>query len=256
MEKRYRTTNILKAVSIFFVVFQHSLQTNANVHDQEIFRVFGFNFWILQAVSVFVIVTGFHYSVSMKKQENELDWYRKDVFIKKFSRIILPYSFMFLCFLFYMLITKTGKLNQNVLFTYLKGGPGPGGYYTWILIQFLIVFPVIYYLVKRSPLLGSIFVLSINILYEYAVFQGVIRSSFNRLCCIRLLTGLLLGILIYHYADELKKTVIPALIFSGGGGVFFYYIIVTAIIKRSLYLLGSLLRLWEWHFRLGLSSGL
>ncbi|MDE7297664.1 MAG: acyltransferase, partial [Lachnospiraceae bacterium] len=202
MSKRYISTNILKAISICFVIFQHSLQTNSNVHYQEVYKNLGFSFWLLQAVSIFVIITGFHYAMSIEKLEKEVDWYRKDAFRKKLERIVFPYSFAFLCYLFYVLAVEKGKMSLNTLFVYLKGGAGPGGYYTWVLVQFLVIFPVIYHIVKKSLLYGSMLVISINMLYEYAVFQGVIRSSFNRLCCVRLLTGLLLGIAIYRYTDE------------------------------------------------------
>lgn len=83
-------------------------------------------------------------------------------------------------------------------------------------MQLLAVFPLIYYVVKRFPVLGTLFMINMNILYEYAVIKGVISSSFHRLCSIRLLTGVILGILIYRYAEELKKTVIPYILFLTG----------------------------------------
>ena len=66
MKKNYIYSDILKAISICFVILMHSLQYKANADYQKIYREFGFDFWVAQAVSVFVIITGFHYAASLE----------------------------------------------------------------------------------------------------------------------------------------------------------------------------------------------
>lgn len=223
MKKNYIYSDILKAISICFVILMHSLQYKANADYQKIYREFGFDFWVAQAVSVFVIITGFHYAASLEGLSKEETWYRKDIFLKKLLRIIPAFTFIFLLWNVYMLFAGKYKIGIDSLFLYLKGGAGPGGYYTPVVLQFLIIFPVIYYILKKSLIFGSFFVFSLNILYEYMVYNGVIRSSFHRLCGIRLIMGLMFGIIIYRYAGQLRKSVIPHLMFAGGGGIFLLY---------------------------------
>ncbi len=250
MKKNYIYSDILKAISICFVILMHSLQYKANADYQKIYREFGFDFWVAQAVSVFVIITGFHYAASLEGLSKEETWYRKDIFLKKLLRVIPAFTFIFLLWNVYMLFAGKYKIGINSLFLYLKGGAGPGGYYTPVVLQFLIIFPVIYYILKKSLIFGSFFVFSLNILYEYMVYNGVIRSSFHRLCGIRLIMGLLFGIIIYRYAGQLRKSVIPHLMFAGG--VFFYYIIIMGVIGLNLFRAGFVIRLWVWHIRRGL----
>lgn len=206
MKKNYIYSDILKAISICFVILMHSLQYKANADYQKIYREFGFDFWVAQAVSVFVIITGFHYAASLEGLSKEETWYRKDIFLKKLLRVIPAFTFIFLLWNVYMLFAGKYKIGINSLFLYLKGGAGPGGYYTPVVLQFLIIFPVIYYILKKSLIFGSFFVFSLNILYEYMVYNGVIRSSFHRLCGIRLIMGLLFGIIIYRYAGALWQS--------------------------------------------------
>lgn len=216
MKRNYIYSDILKAISICFVILMHSLQYKANADYQKIYREFGFDFWVAQAVSVFVIITGFHYAASLEGLSKEETWYRKDIFLKKLLRIIPAFTFIFLLWNVYMLFAGKYKIGIDSLFLYLKGGAGPGGYYTPVVLQFLVIFPVIYYILKKSLIFGCFFVFSLNILYEYMVYNGVIRSSFHRLCGIRLIMGLLFGIIIYRYAGQLRKSVIPYLMFAGG----------------------------------------
>mgnify|MGYP007025208242 CR=1 FL=1 len=51
MKKNYIYSDILKAISICFVILMHSLQYKANADYQKIYREFGFDFWVAQAVS-------------------------------------------------------------------------------------------------------------------------------------------------------------------------------------------------------------
>ena len=251
MKRNYIYSDILKAISICFVILMHSLQYKANADYQKIYREFGFDFWVAQAVSVFVIITGFHYAASLEGLSKEETWYRKDIFLKKLLRIIPAFTFIFLLWNVYMLFAGKYKIGIDSLFLYLKGGAGPGGYYTPVVLQFLVIFPVIYYILKKSLIFGCFFVFSLNILYEYMVYNGVIRSSFHRLCGIRLIMGLLFGIIIYRYAGQLRKSVIPYLMFAGGG-VFFYYIIIMGVTGLNLFRAGFVIRLWVWHIRRGL----
>ncbi len=103
MKKNYIYSDILKAISICFVILMHSLQYKANADYQKIYREFGFDFWVAQAVSVFVIITGFHYAASLEGLSKEETWYRKDIFLKKLLRVIPAFTFIFLlwniCFL-------------------------------------------------------------------------------------------------------------------------------------------------------------
>lgn len=121
-KETYISTNIMKAVAILFVIVMHSLQYNKALDYSLIYRTLGFDFWVAQAVSIFVVITGFHYAMSIEKLEKEIVWYRKDIFLKKLLRILPVYSVAFLFWIIYILVTGSGNVGLQCLFIYLKGG--------------------------------------------------------------------------------------------------------------------------------------
>ncbi len=224
MKQKYLFSDYLKGIGILVIILQHSLQMNERVIFGALPQSSTFYLWMYQAVSAFVIITGFHYAASAERIGGGVTkWYDREIFIPKILRLIIPYTVMYLTWVAYALLSGQITWNWNVLFFYLQGGVGPGGYYTAVMVQILIIFPIIYYCIDRNPVYGSILLAGVDFAYELLACLGFFRESFQRLCCVRLLGGIALGILIYKGRKKLQHSAIPWILF-GVGGVFLLWI--------------------------------
>jgi len=221
-----KATNILKGIAIWFVIINH-------VGWITEFDKRHFSLWIYVAVSIFVVITGYHYALSMIGLEdvaivngfeesytnNILKWYSGKKFFKKILKVLVPYSIMFIIWLIYRkMITGnflTGGISQTVSF-FLRGGTGPGGYYTPVILQFLVIFPCFYFLIKKDRLKGAFLVLFLAIHYEFLRTVWNFSSEFYRIFFFRLAFALTLGILLQKYYHLLKSTCIPHIMFMLG----------------------------------------
>ncbi len=226
------STSLIKAFAILLIIINHTLIFSVPAEQLgSVNKHYFLPFWLYQAVSLFIVVTGIHYTRSIEKMVNEskknwggvFSWYNKKVFARKFLRLWIPYTIMQLVWLLDYIWIKNGTVGKKTFFYYISGGMGPGGYYTLCIIQILVVFPILYYLIKKCNIIGLIFIIAVNILYEMLVKYGWVTASFNRLCCIRLFTGLAFGIIIFLFFDKIKETAIPWIWFIVGVGVLIWY---------------------------------
>lgn len=186
-----KATNILKGIAIWFVIINH-------VGWITEFDKRPFSLWIYVAVPIFVVITGYHYALSMIGLEdvakangfeesytnNILKWYSGKKFLKKILKVLVPYSIMFIIWLIYRkMITGnflTGGISQTVSF-FLRGGTGPGSYYTPVILQFLIIFPCFYFLIQKDWFKGAFLVLFLAIHYEFLRTVWNFSSEFYRI---------------------------------------------------------------------------
>lgn len=221
------STNFIKVIAILLIIMNHTLNYSVSTEQLRIINnQYYLIFWLYQAVSLFIIVTGIHYTKSIEKMghngENVLSWYDKNSFLKKVARLWVPYTLVQVMWLL-SYIYKKGTVGKEVFFYYISGGVGPGGYYTICMMQILIIFPILYYIIKKYKIMGIMFIVAFNILYEIMVKFELISISFDRLCCIRLFTGLTLGIIICLYYEKIEETVIPWILFILGFGLLIWY---------------------------------
>lgn len=224
MNKRLIVTDVLKALAIIFVILTH-------VAYPDGFNKKIYTYSVYEAVAIFMVITGIHYTMSYERlksaNENEnLEWYRNSVFTKKITRILVPYTIAFFATLYVLCGYGHQKfILINWIKYYLKGGVGPGGYFTSQIIQIIIIFPFIYKIVDRFKVLGSIWIgVVFSIAYEYFVKYFGISQEFYRLCCFRQVFLIILGAVFIKYYKELKDTSIPCIIFIVG----FIYITATS----------------------------
>lgn len=224
------STDLIKVVAIVLIILNHTI--NYMVIDKSVInKQYYLIFWVYQAVSLFVVITGVHFSKSMENiiyEQNENDvfwekrviyWYNKNNFIKKIGRILLPYTIEQIVSI--AICTYKGRnfdIN-DIFFKYISGGVGPGGYYTVCMLQIIVIFPVLYFIIRKYKLAGGLFILIINMLYELMVKYGMIDETFNRLCSVRLFTGVMLGIVIYCFFQRIQGTAIPCIWFVWGIGI-------------------------------------
>ena len=181
----------------------------------------------------FLVIAGIHLAKSLENRERIVEWYSRRIFLGKLSRYLVPYIIIQIIFVILFSIDRNFYDIESYAKWFLTGGAGPGGYYTMCTLQFLCVFPVVYYLVKRTPIMGIILILTINIVWELLSKHQIIPYSLNRLCCIRMLCGLLIGTVFYLYWDDIKGTIIPEVLFVVGA----LFLIHSQFLDINLYLL-------------------
>lgn len=137
--------DVLKAIAIVLVVMDHSL-------TWELKGAIGSTFWERLSIPFFLIVMGFNMAYSFKYSgATSLREYLKH----KIVRYVLPFAVLYMGSILVGLYT--GILNFN-LYTLLGFLPfwGPGNWFIALLFGSIVVFPFIYWLFEKRPVLTLI----------------------------------------------------------------------------------------------------
>ncbi len=147
-EKRpyYFQLDVLKAIAIAFVVLDHSL-------TWEIKGALGSVFWERLSIPFFLIVMGFNMGSSFRyrKTKSLLELYSIEYFIRKTKRYVLPFIILYLMSIILGLLLGHLDTSIYLLLGYLPFW-GPGNWFIPLLFGSIFVFPLIYWLFDRRPL--------------------------------------------------------------------------------------------------------
>lgn len=153
--KKWETgIDILKIMCMLFIVFTHINWSN----EQR--KLLLFPFWIDMAVPILMIITGYNYYNSFNKPVTS----PKRKLTKNLQRILIPFSVTM--FLQYCALSIYEKDFLTPLKHIIKGGYGPGGYYSIVMIQVILLFPFIFKIIKKFKH-GFIIIVVANILLEF-----------------------------------------------------------------------------------------
>lgn len=163
-ERRNRAIDILKGLCAIFVIVNHF-----NLAQEDRLR-FLFPYWIDMAVPVFMIVSGYVYSISY--EHRGIDSWRKAYQCSYIIDKLLRYTIPFLIAISMELVMNIhyfglGKAVQEWVAALFTGGAGMGAYYFPIMIQFVFLFPAIYFLIKRYDFAGLAACGLLNALFEW-----------------------------------------------------------------------------------------
>ncbi|PKL66553.1 MAG: hypothetical protein CVV28_10440 [Methanobacteriales archaeon HGW-Methanobacteriales-1] len=156
--KYYYQLDILKGLAIISVIILHTIPIYLIKTPIIVFS-------ILTAVPVFFFIMGLNSSMSFRRKNYfELDQlYSKSYFKGRFKRLIVPFIIIFFISLILgILLKKTIYLGLMIFIGYLPLS-GPGNYFISIVFQFVIIFPLIYYIYQKNPklILALSFILSL-----------------------------------------------------------------------------------------------
>lgn len=159
---RYQLIDFLKGLLVIFVVLTH-----CNWSESQRLHML-FPYWIDMAVPSFMIISGFVYSQSyMHNKISTIKMaYDYKKIIKKIIRYTIPYIMAFVIEVI-VYIMKGNVTFSNLVVYLFTGGIGPGSYYYPIMIQFIFVFPFIYFIIKKYDFFGLILTGAINFGYEF-----------------------------------------------------------------------------------------
>ncbi|QTU83028.1 acyltransferase [Carnobacteriaceae bacterium zg-C25] len=193
MRKHNAKIDFIKAISIVFVILLHcfSVETRNKI---------GAPFHMLQAVPLFMLVSGYNFSMSISsKNQKVLEYYRFSNLWRKLSKIVIPFTVVYIIQM--IILAKDGykSLGEYILL-FINGGFGPGGYYIVMMVQVIMVMPILYYSIKKFPYRTLVSLFIVSVVFEYYAYT--LSDFLYRLLLLRYVFVLALGV---YYALH-KKT--------------------------------------------------
>jgi peptidoglycan/LPS O-acetylase OafA/YrhL len=203
--------DILKGICILMVVLTHY-----NWTGDETLKLL-FPFWVAMAVPVFIIISGYVYTLSYERNGiSEMSGcYGYRFVANKLIRYLIPYSAVCIIDLAVMILNKSVN-PWGVLVSFFDGGQGPGSYYTPIMIQFIFVFPFVFQIIKKWDFNGVVICFFLNVFYEVLQRCLLITGTTYRLLLFRYLFLMGVGCYICIGKKQPKNIVKMLSIFSGG----------------------------------------
>lgn len=201
--ERNHLVDVIKGVCILFVIFSHYAWSDEQRHKML------FPFWIDMAVPMFMVVSGYVGALSFynKKIENLKDCFLINSIMAKCARFMLPFTVAFLFeFLLDAFLSKSFSFKRYIV-SFFYGGEGPGNYYIPIMIQFVFLFPFIYFIVRRYGFFGALIIFFANAAYEFFQRLYGVNERCYRLLLLRYVFAISFGCYLSVYKDEIIKKI-------------------------------------------------
>lgn len=200
---RMSSIDVLKGICIIFVITTHFSWT-----DSERLRYL-FPFWIGMAIPIFMIISGYVNSLSYERHNisDISKAYDIQSIIDKLIRFSLPFTIIFLLD---GIISRNFHLKKSdgpfaFLCAYARGGHGAGSYYFPFIIQFIFVFPVIYFIIKKYDIKGYFLCGLINLIYEFLIRAYGVNLRTYRVLVFRYIWVIAFGVLLAIGKNKLTK---------------------------------------------------
>lgn len=168
MNKRNPIIDILKLISIIMIIITHDPYFVEN-YTQPLCV-----FVLDMAVPIFIFISGYNYVKSVINHGfTKRELYRKSYILKRLFRFLSPYSLIFFSVMLLSIVFKGKEYTlYSVAIEYIKGGYGPGAYYTPIMIQFVLLSPIFYTILSAKKKKGLFIAFQANFLYEVILTYG------------------------------------------------------------------------------------
>lgn len=194
MKERNHLFDIIKGIAVLMVVITHFAWK-----DSERLRYL-FPFWLCMAVPLFMIISGYFAAASYEKKgiNNMMQAYDKTILVQKFLRYTIPFLFAYAVDVVCHTIEVKSFNIKSVMIFFLRGGfGGAGTYYYPILLQFIFVFPILYFIIKRYKN-GLWICLLLNIVYEILVQAYMVNGKCYRMLIFRFIFIIAYGCYLYQ----------------------------------------------------------
>lgn len=187
--QRIKIIDYMKALFIALVIVGHTEVIPTDHIVQPLI--------IAQAVPGFMILSGYTFALT---SDNKSFWemYGKKRLVQKACKFIIPALITYMIYLIGWFFQGTYSLTlQDIVYRFIMGLYGPGGYYCGIMLQFIIIAPILYIIVMRYHALGVAIVGIINLLFEIMGRWWSISEQLYRVLIFRYLLLLAWGMYIY-----------------------------------------------------------
>lgn len=207
VKERIWQMDYMKAICIFFVIITHYGLTYTEQIRNNIFWLLGIN----MAVPVFIIISGYMQGLSCDKNHIATirEYYSFSNIKRKLASIIYPFLIIYFieCMQFYRMNSLSIKFFLYGLFS---GGYGPGSFYPLIMIQLILIFPILFFSIKKWPKQMLMVISAILLILEIISAVTHMNPELYRLLMIRYIGFVAAGIYLYLFDLPLRKVLIVA----------------------------------------------
>lgn len=217
--KRNNFLDVLKGICILLVILTHFDWVEAERLQ------YLFPYWMNPAVPIFMITSGYVYTESFKRKNVATfqQAYALKGIVDKAIRYTIPLVLIFIIEVpLKMLVYKKTLGVGEILFQFWQGGWGPGSYYYTYMMQFIFLFPLIYFAIRKWDVKGLVLCGVANILYEVIKVPLGLPGGAFRLIVLRYIFAIALGCYFSMGKFKIKKWM-AALSFVFGA-VFIYVV--------------------------------
>ena len=210
-KERSNVLDIIKGLMIIFIIITHFRFVYPDDYNR-----YGFYFWIDMAVPVFMIVTGYVTAIQFRKRgvESFVQAYSIEIVIPKVLRFLIPFSLIMLLELPYMILVNKSGIIETIA-NIVRGGIGPGAYYTSVMIQLVFLVPLIYALVKKYDWFGTILCFMLTVLWEMVQYCWGMDGQSYKIIAFRYISVIAFGCFIAIGKKKLSKTVLALMFLIG-----------------------------------------
>lgn len=186
---RNQTIDVFKGLAIIMVLITHYEWTT----EQR--KIILFPFIINMAIPIFMIITGYVYSLSLEKQkiehlENAFQW---KTILRRTTRYTLPV----VAVIIWELVDPHFSINPGLLEKIrwaIDGTAGKGNYYYPVMMQLVFVFPLIHFVIEKNKEKGLLIAFIANAVYELLVWAYGIPTGSYRLLMFRYVSLIAAGV--------------------------------------------------------------
>lgn len=227
--QRIKIVDYLKAIFIMLVIITHAEVIPKKSLINPLL--------IDQAVPGFMILSGYMFAFSSSEKTMK-GMYHKNKLVKKVYRFIIPAIISYFIYLAGWHLQGSYQLTiKDVVYRFIMGLYGPGGYYCGIMLQFIIVAPIILKMVERYNKKGIVILAILNLLFEIIVKVGGVDERIYRVLIFRYL--LLIAAGMYLYLNRKNQTSYKILSISWMLGVIYLVLPYLTTYEYKLFTLWS-----------------
>ena len=181
MQDHNHTIDVVKGIAILLIIFTHFEWT------PEQRKSFFFLFVVNMAIPVFMIITGYVYSLSLARSgiRHAEDAYRTPLIIKRLIRYTIPMIAVIIWEIVDPHFNVLAMTRGQLLAWAIDGTVGKGSYYYPVMMQLVFFFPVIYFIINVKRETGLIICMAFNAVYELLAWAYGLNPESYRLLVFR-----------------------------------------------------------------------
>lgn len=217
----------LKGICMILIVLTHCCGEN------RLTFMLGFPFWVDMAVPILMIISGYVYALQYTRNniQSFSDAYELKNWIGGAIKYTIPFGVVYFLELIYSVLHYPDINLISAFYGFLYGGTAPGSYYYPIMMQFIFVFPAIFFCIKKYKDKGVLVCGIVNLSYEILKTAYGMNEGCYRLLIFRYI--LLISVGCYLASEEFilkKKALIGSFMMGAAFIVVYRYFSVQPVI--------------------------
>ncbi len=183
---------------VFILVTHHTISAELRLRCL-------FPFWIDMAVPLLMVLSGYLYAGSYERAgiDTLQKAYAPAFVLRKLLRYLIPFCIVFGVQV--LLECRTAAVSLRwIVYTFVSGGLGMGSYYVPVMLQFVFLFPILYFILKKYGIAGLLLCGALNFSYEILAKLYLFPDSCYRLLVFRYILVIAFGCWLQMYPCKTK----------------------------------------------------